>query len=134
MAKHNQTGRSKGGGRFVQLHEYIAHTYAWSRLAPLSKCAWLEINFVYNGTNNGRLGVSARNLAKRLDIGKSSATRAIKDLENWGFLVCVKRSDRLHHKVASEYRLTHLPCDVTREPPTKQFMRTMHPLSEGAES
>ncbi len=121
--KHNNTGRSKGDGRFVQLHEYIVRSYAWKRLSPLARCAWLEIGFIYNGSNNGRLGVSARFLADRLGTCPTSAAKAIRELMNWGFLDRVKASDFTRKKAAAEYRLTHLPCDVTGNLPSKRFMR-----------
>ncbi len=124
MPKHNKTGRSKACGRFVQLHEYIARSYAWKRLSPVARCAWLEINFVYNGSNNGKLAISARLLADRLDICPTSAAKAIRDLINWGFLDCMKPSDFGRKKLAAEYRLTHLPCHVTGDPPSKRFMRS----------
>ncbi|WP_363347920.1 helix-turn-helix domain-containing protein [Methylocystis echinoides] len=123
MARHNQTGRSKGFGRFVQFPEYIARSYAWSRLAPLAKVAWLEIGLIYNGSNNGCLGVSARVLAARLGVSKSSATRAINELVRWGFLDLMKRSDFGKKKSAAEYRLTHVDCNVTNERPSKRFMK-----------
>ena len=123
MPKHNKTGRSKGGGRFVQLHEYIVRSYAWKRLSPLARCAWMEIGFIYNGSNNGKLAISARLLADRLDICPTSAAKAIRELINWGFLDCVRPSAFGRKKLAAEYRLTHLPCHATGDPPSKQFMR-----------
>jgi hypothetical protein len=121
--KHNRTGRSKGCGKYVQLYEYIARSYGWSRLSPLAKVAWLEINFIYNGSNNGRLGVSSRALGDRLGVGKSSAARALDELLRWGFLDCMTSSDFGKKKLAAEYRLTHLPCHVTGDPPSRRFMR-----------
>jgi hypothetical protein len=123
VAKHNNTGRSKGSGRFVQLHEYIAKSYAWRRLPPLAKCAWLEINFIYNGSNNGTLAVSARRLAERLDVSPSAAAKSMRDLIKWGFLDRMKASSFSQKRLAAEYRLTHYSCDVTREPASKRFMR-----------
>jgi hypothetical protein len=123
MAKHNQTGRSKSSGRFVQLHEYVARSYAWSRLSPIAKVAWLEICFIYTGNNNGRLSVSSRALGERLGVSKSSAARAIDHLLRWGFLDRVRASDFGQKKMSAEYRLTHLHCDVTGAAPSKRFMR-----------
>ncbi|MGJ0507498.1 MAG: hypothetical protein ACR652_10235 [Methylocystis sp.] len=123
MAKTNKTGRSKGHGRFVQVHEYMMRSYAWSRLSPLARCAWLEINLFFNGSNNGRLAISARALAGRLGVGKSSATRATDELLRWGFLDIVVRSDFHKTKCATEYRLTHLPCDATGTAANKRFMK-----------
>ncbi|MFO1103041.1 MAG: hypothetical protein U1E20_09075 [Methylocystis sp.] len=123
MPRHNQTGRSKGNGRFVQLHEYITRSYAWRRLSPLAKVAWLEIGFIYNGSNNGRIAVSARKLAERLDVGPSAAARALRELITWGFLDCMKASSFSQKKRAAEYRLTHFACDVTGQQASKRFMK-----------
>jgi hypothetical protein len=123
MAKINKTGRSKGGGRYVQLHEYIARSYAWSRLPPLAKCAWLEIGFIYNGSNNGKLGVSSRALGEALGVTHPAAAKAIRDLIQWGFLEQRKSSSFSQKRLAAEYQLTHLRCDVTGEQPTKRFMK-----------
>jgi hypothetical protein len=123
MAKHNATGRSKGGGRFVQLHEYIERSYAWGRLSPLARCAWLAFGFAYTGSNNGNLIMPSRALADRLGCGKSQAATAINELCRWGFLDLMRASDFGKKKRAAEYRLTHLPCDVTGETASKRFMR-----------
>jgi hypothetical protein len=137
VVKHNATGRSKGSGKYVQVHEYIMRCYAWKRLSPIARCAWLEINLIYNGSNNGRIGVSARQLAERLDVGKTAAANAIIDLMKWGFLDCVKASDFSRKKEASEYRLTHLPCDVAGEIASKRFLRigkaNVIPIARAAE-
>lgn len=134
--KHNRTGRSKCCGRFVQIHEYVMRSYAWRRLSPLGRCAWLEINLVYNGSNNGRLAVSARSLGERLDVGPSAAAKAIRDLVMWGFLDPMQASSFSQKRRAAEYRLTHLPCNVKSEPASKRFMKlgeTKQRISEAAE-
>jgi hypothetical protein len=121
--RQNKKGRSKGGQRFVQLHEYIARSYAWSRLSPTAKVAWMEIGLIYNGFNNGLLAVSSRDLGEKMDVGKSTAARAINELMRWGFLEMAKPSDFGKKKLAAEYRLTHLHCDATGLVASKKFMR-----------
>ncbi|CAJ0890845.1 hypothetical protein AMST5_04084 [freshwater sediment metagenome] len=123
MAKTNRTGRSKGQGRYVMLHEYIERSYAWGRLSPLARCAWLAFGFAYNGGNNGRLIMSSRMLADRLGCSKSAAAEAINELLRWGFLDKTRASDFGKTKSASEYRLTHLPCNSTGAPASKRFLR-----------
>lgn len=125
MAKHNRTGRSKGAGRFIQVHEYVLRSPGWRRLSPLGRCAWLEFNLAFNGSNNGKIAFSSRALADRLDIGATAAANAIRDLINCGFLERVRASDFGQKKRAAEYRLTHLQCDVTGEIPSKKFLRAI---------
>ena len=133
MGKTNRTGRSKSHGRYVMLHEYIERSYAWGRLSPLARCAWLAFGFAYTGGNNGRLTMSSRALADRLGCGKSAAAGAIGELLRWGFLDMTKASDFGQKKTAAEYRLTHFPCDVTGGRATKRFMR-IEELPERAEA
>ena len=121
MAKSRRAARS--AQRYVQCHEYLMRSPGWRRLSSLGKCAWLEFGLVYNGGNNGRLGVSARWLAERLDISPTAAAKAIRDLVNCGFVDVVKSSDFGKKKCAAEYRLTHLPCDATGAMPSKKFLR-----------
>jgi hypothetical protein len=135
MARHDRSGRSKSHGRYVMLHEYIERSYAWGRLSPLARCAWLAFGFAYTGANNGRLQMSSRTLADRLGCGKSPAARAIAELCQWGFLDLVRASDFGQKKRAAEYRLTHLNCDVTGAIASKRFMRIagVRSLPEAAE-
>jgi hypothetical protein len=135
MAKTNKTGRSKCSGRYVQLHEYIERSYAWSRLSPLARCAWLAFGFAFNGSNNGRISMSTRTMADRIGCSSSHAARAIKELCQWGFVDLTKASDFGKRKRAAEYRLTHLRCDLTGSVPSKRFMRVtdMTTIGEAAE-
>ncbi len=121
--KHNRTGRSKGDAKHVRLHEYMARTPAWRELSGNAVKAWLEINLVFNGANNGMLAVSARLLGERIGLSHTAAARAIRELENVGFLRCVKASSFSQKRLAAEYRLTHLPCNVTGASATKEYLR-----------
>lgn len=126
MGKHDRTGRSKGksDARHARLYEYMAQTPAWRGLSGNAVKAWLDINLhVYNGLNNGTLAVSSRALGERIGVHFTAAARAIRELENAGFLICVKASSFSQKKLAAEYRLTHLRCDVTGDVATKEFMR-----------
>ena len=121
--------RRKEKERYVKYPISIKRNYAWSRLSFCARQAWFEIGFIYNGSNNGQLCVSSRRLAKDLGASPSHAARAIKELINWGFLDQVKASSFGKKKLSSEYRLTHLRCDVTNQPPNLRFMRISKNLS-----
>ena len=122
MGKHNTTGRSKSHGRYVQAYEYVMRSTGWMALSPMGRCAWLEINLIFFGNNNGRLAVSSRQLSESLGCGKTAAANAIRELINCGFLDLVTPSDFGRKKRAAEYRLTHLPCDATKAPASKRFL------------
>ena len=123
MAKANKTGRSKGDAKHARVYEHMQDTYAWRCLSPLAVKAYLRICLVYNGSNNGRLGVSARWLADKLGISQGGAARAIKDLVNHGFLDCQKASSFGLKRTAAEYCLTHFRCDKTDKPASKRYLR-----------
>jgi hypothetical protein len=122
---HNKTGRSNGDGNFIKLPHYIFDCFAWSQLSPYARCAWLEFVRLYGGpgTNNGTLAMSSRRLAERLSVSKNCAARAIHQLITYGFLEVTRQSSFDRKRQSAEYRLTHLPCDLTGELPTRAFMK-----------
>jgi hypothetical protein len=121
MSAQNKTGRSKGDGRFINIYYALLNTAAWEQMSPLGKAAFLECMRFYNGKNNGYLAISSRSLADKLCVGKSTAARAIEELVSRGFLRLSKASDFSKKRMASEYRFTHLPCDKTKKPPSKEY-------------
>lgn len=123
MAKANKTGRSKGDARHARVYEHMQDSEAWKCLSPLAVKAYLRICLVYNCSNNGRLGVSARWLADKMGISYPSAARAIKELVHHGFLDCLKGSSFSLKRAAAEYRLTHFHCDKTNTSASKRYLR-----------
>jgi len=100
---------------------YILQTAAWRRLSANAKASWLQIGVRFNGSNNGRIAVSCRDLAEKLNISKDSAAKAIAELVTCGFLEIAQASSFSQKRRAAEYRLTHLPCDRTGELATRAF-------------
>jgi DNA-binding transcriptional MocR family regulator len=91
----------------------------------VARAAYVELCRRYDGANNGRIAMSARDLAARLKCSKDTAARALRELEDAGFITTVKigtfsRKNRL----ASEYRLNLHPCDVTGAPPDRRWNAT----------
>src|SRR5206468_4901344 len=83
-----------------------------------------EIARIYDGTNNGRLALSVRDAAKRCRIAKDTASRAFRELQERGFIECMKQggfSCKIRH--AAEWRVLEHTCDVTGRLPEKNFMR-----------
>lgn len=120
---HNNTGRSKKDAKHVRLYEHIEKTAAWRDLSGTAAKAWMTIGLMHNGSNNGAIGVSSRELGKRIGVHFTAAARALRELENAGFLRCEKASSFSRKQLAAEYRLTHLRNDVTGETPTREFAR-----------
>jgi DNA-binding HxlR family transcriptional regulator len=121
---HDATGRRKGEARHVRLYHWLLDCPAWQSLSPAARCAYLELKFIYNGGNNGRIGLSARRLGACIHVSKNTAARALRELQEKGFIERVT-AGAFHRKVrhATEWRLTEEKCDVSGALPTKAFMR-----------
>lgn len=122
--KHNATGRSSGGDRFVKLDHWMLQSAAWRSLTCTQRAVFVEACAFYNGSNNGSIILPVREIADRCNISKATAGRAIRELEDIGFLDCTylgafKRQNRK----ASEYRITLFKCDVSGHKATKRFMQ-----------
>ncbi len=71
---------------------------------------WLELRTRYNGGNNGRLTLSMDEAARILGIGKATAQRAFKELQERGFLRLVKQG-QWYGRQATEWQTTDRNCD-----------------------
>lgn len=131
MARRSE--RSKSEPRHVRLYEYIEKTEAWRRLSGTAVKAWLAIGLIYNGSNNGKIAVSCRGLGQRIGVGKNAAAHALLELENAGFLKCMKASSFSQKKLAAEYRLTHQRCDISGDLPTHDYRRPELSIATAAE-
>lgn len=123
--KHDKTGRSKGKmWDFVALERYLLKSPAWRSLDAVARAAYVEIAQAYNGSNNGRIVMSARMLADGLNVSKDTAARKIHILQERGFIERVKQASfsmKVRH--AAEYRLAAFRCDVSGALASKAFMR-----------
>jgi hypothetical protein len=104
------------------LHWHLLDSQGWHQLSPHARLAYLELARLYNGENNGRISLSARRLACQMPCDKATASRALRELEDAGFIETMRvgtftRKDRL----ASEYRLCIYTCDVTGDLPNRQW-------------
>jgi hypothetical protein len=110
--------------RHVRLYHWFLKSEAWKSLSPNARALYVEIVTRYNGSNNGRIGFSVRDAADALHVGKNTASAALKELQERCFLVVTKRSAfSLKTKMATEWRLTEFPCDITNAVASREFMR-----------
>lgn len=131
--KHDHTGRSSEKPRYVRLEHWIVDCPAWQSLSTNARAAWIELVRIYNGSNNGRIALDVFTLGKRLDKSKSTASRALNELEIAGFIRTEKiGSYASRNRLACEYRLTHLPCDLSHRPPSKEFASLASPEAREA--
>jgi len=107
----------------VRLYRQLLDSPAYLSLSCPARAILIEIARVYDGLNNGRLGMSVRTLARRCHLAPATVCRALVVLQERGFIECVTRGS-FNRKVqhASEWRLTWWPCDVTGALSTKTFM------------
>lgn len=121
------TGRTDGDtSRHVRLYHWLMETPAWQDLDTVARCVYIELARKYGGreSNNGRISASVRHLAQSLHVSLATASRALRKLEDHGFIVTMQKgafSRKIRH--ATEYRLTEFACDVTRDLATKDFAR-----------
>src|SRR5262249_4681723 len=94
---------------FVQLFHWMLDSPAWKDLDAKARAIYVELTKRYNGSNNGRIGYSARQAAQDLGISKDTAARTLRSLERHGFIVVEKRG-AFHCKIRQgrEYRLACL--------------------------
>jgi hypothetical protein len=123
MPSHNKTGRSKKDkSRFVALPFSVIDSPGYRATTPTARAALIEALRLYNGKNNGSLALPARLIAEKLNVSKDTASRAIRELVNCGLLRLVKASSYSRKRLAAEYRLTHLPCNVSGDMPSKEYL------------
>ena len=123
--KTNKTGRGINAlSDFIGLERYIVNSLAYRSLKPIARAAYIEVCYCYDGSNNGRIQMSARTLGERLGVDKATAARALQELIAKGFIQVAKKSAfNVKSKQCSEYRLTAFSCAVTGSLPSKNFMR-----------
>jgi len=106
---------------FVMLLNSMADTAAWRSLKPAPRALYFEIKRQYNGHNNGRVLLSHRDAAKRLNCSYNSVGGWFKALEQSGFIVCMQKPHLGPSGVGqtSHWRLTEYECEGTR--PTHDY-------------
>jgi hypothetical protein len=129
--KHGSNGRTvrrRKKGRsaqpFIQIFNYMLATPAWLSLPAMARAAYIQIAARYNGSNNGKISLSSRELADELGCARATAARALTNLDDAGFIRPTSIGQfKLRNRKASEYRLTAFRCDETGEAATKDFQQ-----------
>ena len=113
--------------RFMMIEHWEIRSAAWRELTPRDIRVYLLLHERYNGHNNGRISLSIREAAKFGRMAKSSAQKALRRLEELGFIklsfkgsFSQKIRDGSGNCYASEYTLTSKK--VGDSSPTKDFM------------
>lgn len=120
--RHDAKGRSRRRGRFVLLHHWMLNSPAWRSLGPASRAIYLELAKIYNGSNNGEIGLGVRRVARLIHIAKDTASKCFRELEAKGFIrrnVCGSFDWKLKHETT--WILTEHPFGSALA--TRDFMR-----------
>src|SRR5262245_54679292 len=72
--------------RHVRLHHWLMRSLAWQSLSCEARAVLVELYALYDGSNNGRLFLSVREAAYRVNVGKSTAATALAQLIDRGFI------------------------------------------------
>lgn len=120
MAKHNSQGRSKHEGKHIRTYRWQFESEAYRALCCYARCLLDEIKYRHDGENNGRIPLSLKEAMKRLGVGRKAAEKAFRELQEKGFIRCMKEG-RFTVKEAAEWALTEHP--IHNETATKDFMR-----------
>ncbi|WP_192384094.1 hypothetical protein [Mesorhizobium silamurunense] len=116
--------KRKGKAKFLLIEGYLIRSTAWQHATPNDRALYLELKWRYDGFNNGRIGLSIRDAADALGIGKNAVSMSFSNLQSKGFVAVVtKGAFSVKVKRATEWLLTEYKCDVTGELPRKDFMR-----------
>jgi hypothetical protein len=79
--------KTKGLPRYVQIFHWEMDSAAFRDLSACARALYIEIRRRYNGTNNGFIVYSCRQGADELKISKSTAAKALNELQTHGFIV-----------------------------------------------
>lgn len=110
----DQTGRSKGNGRYIAIPHEVLNSPGYLSTKPPARAVLSELLRCYNGSNNGRIGLSVRDAGKRCNISNDTAALAFTQLEDAGLIERVnKGSFKRHNRKASEFRILWIRCHVT---------------------
>jgi hypothetical protein len=79
------------GDRFIKLTHQLLDSEAWQGASLGCRCLILEIWKRSNGKNNGAIPYSVREVTAALRCGKTQAVRYLKEAQERGFIVAMKR-------------------------------------------
>lgn len=119
MAKMNKSGRAKHE-RIVILTHSILNSDAWRCLSTEAICLFVEIRKRFNGRNNGEISLSMREAAEVAKCSKSSASRHLNQLVEYGF-IDLHNKGLMRNRHASTWFLTMEKSDTHPSYPTNRW-------------
>ena len=102
--------KKRYGGQFALIPFRIIDSDAYRVLRPPERAVYFQMYRRFNGNNNGYISYSCREMADDCNVGKMTAQRAFRKLEEVGLIEClVPSSFNSRKKFAREWALTHHP-------------------------
>jgi hypothetical protein len=131
LARRPRRGRKHSGPLYIQLFRYALDSAAYVSLSSSARSALIEVVRAYNGANNGKIVLSERQFAERMDCDRQTVRKALHELIEKGFIEPrVKGAFSVKFRRATEWRLNDRRCDVTGEPMSQAFLKWSSPKPE----
>lgn len=110
---------------FVRLYRDVLNSEAWQTLPPSAGFILIDIMGRHDGRNNGRIVYTVNDAQRCARCGRRQAIRCLKELEEKGFIVAVRRG---HFQVkcgawktrGTTWRLTMEDCKG--QPATRDYL------------
>ena len=100
-------GQSNTAKWHIQIYRHVFEAPAYRHLSTDARALLDEVWMRHNGVNNGEIGMSVRDAARRINVGKDRASRAFDELIEHQFLV-VRAESSFHQKnrMSREFEIT----------------------------
>ena len=113
--------------RFLTLPREMLISPQFCNLSPSSIKVLIGLCCRHTGFNNRRINFSQDDLKDMLHLGKATVSKALKELENKGFIVCTKKG-YFTGRVASSYEITFITSEGYE--PTNLWKNSQNPAPE----
>ncbi len=111
MGRRNKQNKSLKG-RFMAIPNHLWDSAAMRDCDAASRVVFLEILRRYDGFNNGRIPLSVREAAEKVNISKGTANNKIHNLVKAGLISITKNSGfNMKGRTSREYELTFHPSN-----------------------
>jgi hypothetical protein len=107
--------------RFVRLTYGMMQSEAWRSLGGNERAIYVVLAMLYNGNNNGDIGLSVRQAAEAIHVSKDTAALVLSCLQDRGFIVATTKGRFVRKRHATRWRLTEFKCDLTGQPASRDF-------------
>jgi len=117
--------------QFLMIKGWEQTSPAFKALLPNDVRVYIELRRRYNGRNNGKISLSAREAGELLHKSHTTGARALIRLRAYGFIKIRKESTFDQKRMSREYELTAISMEPAKSakslpPGSKEFMKISH--------